>query len=235
MPGGIPWFAISSISESPVTRGRDLGRHERRQGAGDAQRRRRPGRTSTAKIAAAGGREDALRQPRARVVARGRPRVRRRRAATSSTTSSRTSIAPTTSARRGRRSPATCRTSRSTSSSRTAKNPNLLFVGNDTGVFVSIDRGARWVKMNNNMPNIPVHDLLVHPREHDLDRRHVRARHLDHEHRAAAGADARPCSRRTCTSSRSSRRCSASRGRLARTTTCSASGISRRRTSRTGW
>ena len=48
------------------------------------------------------------------------------------------------------------------------KNPNLLFVGNDTGVFVSIDRGARWVKMNNNMPNVPVHDLLVHPRENDL-------------------------------------------------------------------
>jgi len=49
-----------------------------------------------------------------------------------------------------------------------ATNPNLLFVGNDTGVFVSIDRGARWVKMNNNMPNIPVHDLVVHPRENDL-------------------------------------------------------------------
>ena len=49
-----------------------------------------------------------------------------------------------------------------------AKNPNLLFVGNDTGVFVSIDRGGRWVKMNNNMPNIPVHDLAVHPRENDL-------------------------------------------------------------------
>jgi hypothetical protein len=41
-------------------------------------------------------------------------------------------------------------------------------VGNDTGVFVSIDRGARWVKMNNNMPNVPVRDLLVHPRENDL-------------------------------------------------------------------
>ena len=49
-----------------------------------------------------------------------------------------------------------------------ARNPNLLFVGNDTGVFVSIDRGARWVKMNNNMPNVPVHDLVVHPREQDL-------------------------------------------------------------------
>ncbi len=48
------------------------------------------------------------------------------------------------------------------------KNPDLLFVGNDIGVFVSIDRGARWVKMNNNIPNIAIHDLLVHPRDNDL-------------------------------------------------------------------
>src|SRR6185503_5080173 len=48
------------------------------------------------------------------------------------------------------------------------RNPDLLFVGNDVGVFVSIDRGKRWVRMNNNMPPIPVHDLLVHPRERDL-------------------------------------------------------------------
>jgi len=48
------------------------------------------------------------------------------------------------------------------------KNPNLLFLANDAGVFVSIDRGGHWVKMNNNMPNVPVHDLLVHPREQDL-------------------------------------------------------------------
>jgi photosystem II stability/assembly factor-like uncharacterized protein len=48
------------------------------------------------------------------------------------------------------------------------RNPNLLFVGNDTGIFVTIDGGAAWVKMNNNMPNIPIHDLVVHPREQDL-------------------------------------------------------------------
>ena len=33
------------------------------------------------------------------------------------------------------------------------KNPDLLFVGNGGGVFVSIDRGKKWVKMNNNIPN----------------------------------------------------------------------------------
>jgi hypothetical protein len=48
------------------------------------------------------------------------------------------------------------------------KNPELLFVGNDTGVFVSINAGGRWVKMNNNIPNVPVHDMLVHPRDNDL-------------------------------------------------------------------
>jgi hypothetical protein len=48
------------------------------------------------------------------------------------------------------------------------KNPDLLFVGNDVGVFASIDRGETWVNFNNNMPNVPVHDLVVHPRDNDL-------------------------------------------------------------------
>jgi len=48
------------------------------------------------------------------------------------------------------------------------QNPQLLIVGNDKGVWVSIDDGTRWVRMQGNMPNVPVHDLLVHPREHDL-------------------------------------------------------------------
>ena len=48
------------------------------------------------------------------------------------------------------------------------KNPRLLFVGNDKGVWVTIDGGARWVRMKGDMPNVPVHDLLVHPREQDV-------------------------------------------------------------------
>lgn len=48
------------------------------------------------------------------------------------------------------------------------KNPSLLFLGNDKGVFVTIDGGKKWVPMRNNMPTIAVHDLLVHPRENDL-------------------------------------------------------------------
>lgn len=48
------------------------------------------------------------------------------------------------------------------------KNPNLLFLGTDMGVYVSINGGKKWVRMRNNMPTIAVHDLLVHPRENDL-------------------------------------------------------------------
>ncbi len=48
------------------------------------------------------------------------------------------------------------------------KNPNLLFLGNDMGIYVSIDAGKRWVAMKGNMPTVPVHDLVVHPRENDL-------------------------------------------------------------------
>lgn len=47
-------------------------------------------------------------------------------------------------------------------------NPDLIFVGNDSGLFVSITGGGHWVKMNNNMPNIPVFDIKVQARTHDL-------------------------------------------------------------------
>ena len=48
------------------------------------------------------------------------------------------------------------------------KNPDLLFIGTDKAVYVSIDGGQNWSKMKNNMPTIPVHDLVIHPRENDL-------------------------------------------------------------------
>ena len=48
------------------------------------------------------------------------------------------------------------------------KNANLLFVGNEKAVYVSIDGGERWARMQNNMPTNGVHDLVIHPRENDL-------------------------------------------------------------------
>ncbi|HEX2456576.1 MAG TPA: hypothetical protein VHI99_22955 [Vicinamibacterales bacterium] len=166
VPGGIPWFAISSISESPITRGviwagTSDGKVHVTKNDGAAWT------DVTAKITAVGGREDAY--------------VSRVRA--SSHVAGRAFVSKT-----GYRfddfRPYLYRTEDFGETwtpivnnlpnepinviYEDRKNPNLLFVGNDTGVFVSIDGGARWVKMNNNMPNVPVKDLLVHPRDNDL-------------------------------------------------------------------
>ncbi|HVZ19805.1 MAG TPA: hypothetical protein VG871_02015 [Vicinamibacterales bacterium] len=48
------------------------------------------------------------------------------------------------------------------------KSANLLFVGNDLGVFVSIDGGRAWTQMKAGLPTVPVQDLTIHPRENDL-------------------------------------------------------------------
>lgn len=48
------------------------------------------------------------------------------------------------------------------------KNPGLLFLGTDRSVYVSLDGGKHWTRMRNNLPTIPVHDLVIHPRESDL-------------------------------------------------------------------
>ncbi|MDA7951393.1 MAG: hypothetical protein MPJ24_07890, partial [Pirellulaceae bacterium] len=48
------------------------------------------------------------------------------------------------------------------------KNENLLFVGTEFAIFYSIDEGKSWAKLNNNLPTVAIHDLLVHPRDPDL-------------------------------------------------------------------
>jgi photosystem II stability/assembly factor-like uncharacterized protein len=48
------------------------------------------------------------------------------------------------------------------------KNPNLLFVGTAIGVHVSLDRGNHWVPFGNGLPPVPVHDMVIHPRDADL-------------------------------------------------------------------
>ena len=47
-------------------------------------------------------------------------------------------------------------------------NRDLLFVGTDVGAYVSLDRGAHWQKFMTGMPTVPVHDLKIHPRDHEL-------------------------------------------------------------------
>ncbi len=41
------------------------------------------------------------------------------------------------------------------------KRKGLLYGGSETGVWVSFDDGARWQRLQLNLPTVPVHDLLI--------------------------------------------------------------------------
>ena len=45
---------------------------------------------------------------------------------------------------------------------------NLLFLGTDDGLYVSVDGAANWAKWDHGFPTTSVKDLVIHPREHDL-------------------------------------------------------------------
>jgi photosystem II stability/assembly factor-like uncharacterized protein len=47
-------------------------------------------------------------------------------------------------------------------------NPEVVYAGSDRGVYVSLDRGASWQALPGGLPNVPVHDLVVHPRDREL-------------------------------------------------------------------
>lgn len=46
--------------------------------------------------------------------------------------------------------------------------PNLLFLGTDDGLYISLNAGKKWTKWTEGFPTVPVKDLVIHPREHDL-------------------------------------------------------------------
>jgi photosystem II stability/assembly factor-like uncharacterized protein len=48
-------------------------------------------------------------------------------------------------------------------------NPNLLFLGTEFGLWISIDGGARWAQYKGSgFPNVAVRDVAIHPRTSDL-------------------------------------------------------------------
>jgi photosystem II stability/assembly factor-like uncharacterized protein len=48
------------------------------------------------------------------------------------------------------------------------KNPNILFIGTEWGVWTTIDGGKKWVQLKNGIPPIQVKDLIIQERENDL-------------------------------------------------------------------
>ena len=78
------------------------------------------------------------------------------------------------------------------------KNPDVLYAGAETGLFLSLDRGASWSRPKWNLPTVRVDEIVIHPRDNAM----VLATHgralwiLDHvepiqEYAAARNTDAR--------------------------------------------
>ncbi len=47
-------------------------------------------------------------------------------------------------------------------------NENVLYLGTDYGVYVSLNAGASWMRWNKGMPNVAVYDLVIQERERQL-------------------------------------------------------------------
>lgn len=48
------------------------------------------------------------------------------------------------------------------------ENENILYLGTDNGLFISIDKGKIWQDFSSEIPNVAVHDLVIQKREKDL-------------------------------------------------------------------
>ena len=46
---------------------------------------------------------------------------------------------------------------------------SLLFLGTENGLYISLDEGKAWTKWTENYPSVSTMDMVIHPREHDLD------------------------------------------------------------------
>jgi hypothetical protein len=48
------------------------------------------------------------------------------------------------------------------------KNADLLYLGTETGLWVSWNRGGQWTKLKANLPTMPIYEIKQHPRDNDL-------------------------------------------------------------------
>ncbi len=47
-------------------------------------------------------------------------------------------------------------------------NPDLLFLGTEFGLFISLDRGRSWAPFRNNLPRVGIRDMVIQPDASDL-------------------------------------------------------------------
>ncbi|MEO7082721.1 MAG: hypothetical protein ABI442_17820 [Gemmatimonadaceae bacterium] len=48
------------------------------------------------------------------------------------------------------------------------RNRDVLYIGTETGIFLSLDRGASWQRLKANFPNVRVDEITIHPRDNAM-------------------------------------------------------------------
>jgi hypothetical protein len=47
-------------------------------------------------------------------------------------------------------------------------NENILYIGTDNGLFISVDKGANWQDFSNGMPKVAIHDAVIQTKAKEL-------------------------------------------------------------------
>jgi hypothetical protein len=48
------------------------------------------------------------------------------------------------------------------------KNPDVLYLGTETSLYVTLDRGKQWIHVRGNLPTVPIYEITLHPRDNDM-------------------------------------------------------------------
>jgi photosystem II stability/assembly factor-like uncharacterized protein len=48
------------------------------------------------------------------------------------------------------------------------KNPDVLYLGTERGLYASFDRGKQWQRVKGNLPTVPIYEITLHPRENAM-------------------------------------------------------------------
>ncbi|MCA1585660.1 MAG: hypothetical protein LC791_13130 [Acidobacteria bacterium] len=48
------------------------------------------------------------------------------------------------------------------------KNRDVLYLGTETSLWVTLDRGTQWTRIKANLPTVPIYEISLHPRDNDL-------------------------------------------------------------------
>src|SRR5262245_1669159 len=48
------------------------------------------------------------------------------------------------------------------------KNPDVLYIGAETGLFITVDHGKTWTRQKGNLPTVRIDEITIHPRENAM-------------------------------------------------------------------